>query len=548
MPRKSRALLLIVTVALLAAAFSATARAAFEPVLEFGPFGPDAGELQGPGDVLVAEDGTIYVSDFTNRRIDVFSSTGGFLRAFGKGVNLETGAGVNPDVCTTASGCGASAATHEAGALNSPEAIGISGDRIYIANIAQNRIDVVKLNGEFLFAFGRKVNAEAGAANPDICTAKSDCVTALPSGAAGAMDEPQGLGIGAGGDVYVADRKNNRIDVFSAAGTFKFAFGGQVNILNATAVCTAESGCKKGTEGAAGGEMNSPRDVKAASSRQLVVSDRANRRIDVYSASGVFEYAFARGVNPDGVSGVCTIACQKGEEGGAAGTILPGSIEVDAVGHVYIAESTTNRVSVFSLAGQFEKAFGEGVLDGAEAFQVCLLGANCQAGTRGTIKGAIPRTLGVAFDPTCAIYATENAGEFARVERFADPAAAPAPCPVVTFPPSEPEGPPTKEPPPSNRFSFGGLKLNRGAGVATLVVRVPGPGSLSLAGKGIRKAQRAVAAAGAVRLPIRLVGSAKRKLSATGKATVRATVTFTPTGGKAGVQSKVLTLRKKPSR
>src|SRR5262249_38601637 len=145
MPQKSHVLLAAIAAALLVAAFAAPAQAAFEPVQEFGSFGPDAGKLQGPGDLTVGADGTIYVSDFTNRRIDVFSSAGEFQRAFGKGVNVQTGAGVNPDVCTTASGCKASTATHEAGAMGAPEGVAISGDRIYVGDIGDNRIDVFTL-------------------------------------------------------------------------------------------------------------------------------------------------------------------------------------------------------------------------------------------------------------------------------------------------------------------------------------------------------------------------------------------------------------------
>ena len=39
---------------------------------------------------------------------------------------------------------------------------------------------------------------------------------------------------------------------------------------------------------------------------------------------------------------------------------------------------------------------------------------------------------------------------------------------------------------PSNTFSFGKLKLNKRRGTATLVVRVPGPGSLLLSGAGVK--------------------------------------------------------------
>jgi hypothetical protein len=48
---------------------------------------------------------------------------------------------------------------------------------------------------------------------------------------------------------------------------------------------------------------------------------------------------------------------------------------------------------------------------------------------------------------------------------------------------------------PSNAFSFGKVKKNRKKGTATLTVIVPGPGTLTLAGKGLKPQRPARAAA-----------------------------------------------------
>jgi hypothetical protein len=107
-------------------------------------------------------------------------------------------------------------------------------------------------------------------------------------------------------------------------------------------------------------------------------------------------------------------------------------------------------------------------------------------------------------------------------------------------------------PAPSNAFTFGSLKRNTHNGTATVAVNVPGPGTLSLTGKGV-KTQRAggavtsksVTAAGVVKLLIKARGAAKRKLNRTGKMKVKVKVTFTPTGGSPGTQSKRVKLIKK---
>ena len=95
---------------------------------------------------------------------------------------------------------------------------------------------------------------------------------------------------------------------------------------------------------------------------------------------------------------------------------------------------------------------------------------------------------------------------------------------------------------PSDNFSFGTLKRNKAKGTATLAVDVPGPGTVSLSGGGV-KPQRAgggattsktVSAAGNVKLPIKAKGKAKKKLNKTGKVKVKAVVTYMPKAEIAG--------------
>jgi hypothetical protein len=96
----------------------------------------------------------------------------------------------------------------------------------------------------------------------------------------------------------------------------------------------------------------------------------------------------------------------------------------------------------------------------------------------------------------------------------------------------------------SNAFKLGKLRLNRRTGTARLRVRVPGPGRLSLGGKGVRALARAVRSADTVGLLIRPRRKARRKLNRTGRAQVTARVTYKPAGGTAVSRFRPLTLRK----
>ncbi len=95
---------------------------------------------------------------------------------------------------------------------------------------------------------------------------------------------------------------------------------------------------------------------------------------------------------------------------------------------------------------------------------------------------------------------------------------------------------------PSARFSFGLIPLNRARGTATLNLTLPGPGKVTISGKGVRKASKSVAKAGKLNLPINPAGSAKATLDRVGSASVKVSVKFAPAGGSPGTVSKRLKL------
>jgi dipeptidyl aminopeptidase/acylaminoacyl peptidase len=99
----------------------------------------------------------------------------------------------------------------------------------------------------------------------------------------------------------------------------------------------------------------------------------------------------------------------------------------------------------------------------------------------------------------------------------------------------------------SNHFSFGKLKLNKKKGTATLIVQVPGAGSLVLGGKGVKKAKANAKAPGKVPLPVVSAAKAMKKLTEFGKVKLTLTVTFTPAGGAPNTESKKVTLKKLPA-
>lgn len=117
----------------------------------------------------------------------------------------------------------------------------------------------------------------------------------------------EGKGVGGGvGDVYVADRGNNRIQRFDADGNFISAFGQDVvesgpgNLGNSYEICRAADGdvCKAGIVSVStGGAMSGPRAIAVdQETGNVYVADGGFRRIQEFSAAGAFVRAWGQNV------------------------------------------------------------------------------------------------------------------------------------------------------------------------------------------------------------------------------------------------------------
>jgi NHL repeat len=284
-----------------------------------GSGGAGAGDMFSPEDVAVSATGEVYVVDQTYRRIAEFNSAGTFVRAFGKGVNSSD----SSNTCTTVSGCKSGSSGSAAGEFGSPAAIAVSGSEVYVADESNHRIAVYNASGTFVRAFGKGV----GATGIDVCT--TSCQAGSVGTGAGQLDAPQGVAVSSG-EVYVAEQGNNRVSVFTTAGTFLRSFG---------------------SPGDGAGELSNPRGVAVTPGGRVFVADD-NNRITQFSASGSFVRAFGSSVNSDDGSDVCTAAsgCKAGTAGPAAGELdsLTG-IAVSDAGEVFVTDQNNHRVDEFSV-------------------------------------------------------------------------------------------------------------------------------------------------------------------------------------------------------
>ncbi len=165
--------------------------------------------------------GDVYVTDEENHRIQQFSASGEFIRAFGRGVG---GPGV--DVCTVASACVAGENSNAAGGLGTAAWVAIdpSNGIVYISDpgdlsAAISRIDVFSATGEFEGAFGWNVKVAGGAEELQFCTVESGCKAGTSGNGPGQITNGYaGDNVAVSplnGHVFFCDRANNRVEEYA---------------------------------------------------------------------------------------------------------------------------------------------------------------------------------------------------------------------------------------------------------------------------------------------------------------------------------------------
>jgi tripartite motif-containing protein 71 len=243
-----------------------------------GTVGGLGGEMNQPLGIATDSSDNVYLGDSSNNRIEKFDSSGTFDRAWGQGVNQTTGG----NLCTAASGntCQAGGTTALGGEMNTPAGVAVSAaGNVYVADALNSRIQVFDTSGTWQRAWGVHVNGGSGFG---ICTSAPSCQAGTTGGLGGQMFFPIAVGTDSGGNVYVADYANNRIQKFGSTGAWDRAWGKDVNGGTAFGVCTVAASCQVGSSGGLGGEMNTPAGVAANPAGDLFVGDYANNRIQKF--------------------------------------------------------------------------------------------------------------------------------------------------------------------------------------------------------------------------------------------------------------------------
>ena len=300
------------------------------------------GSLGLPTDAAVDAKGNIWAVDQSNNRVVEYNEDGEFVRELG--------------------GLGSSG-----GKLSKPSGIAVdSFGLIDVTDTANNRVARFTESGAFYSVVGANVNktrVEAGGtvAERNHCTASSGdvCQAGTSGSAEGLMAEPIGITTSGGGNFYVVERANNRVEKFNTNGELLAKFGslgsGPGQLKEPTAIATspagylwvADTGNNRieewtsswafvrvvGKEGTGNGEFKKPDGIDVDSSGNLWVAEQDGKRVQKLGETGTFVLKF-------GVSG-----SQEGQFGS------PGGITSDTKGNIYLADSGNKRVQKWSNNG-----------------------------------------------------------------------------------------------------------------------------------------------------------------------------------------------------
>lgn len=277
-----------------------------------------AANLNGPLDVAVDANNNVYIADTNNANVRKITSDGNINTVAGSTAIVSGAVTVNFGY----SGDGAAAISAE---LAGPAGVAVdSSGNIYIATYADNRIrKVASSNGNISTFAGNSGYGFAGDGGP---------------ATSAQLSAPRGICLDSSGNLYLADRWNNRIRKISGGNISTIAGNGQANFGGDNGLATAA-------------QLSAPDGVAVDNAGNLYISDFLNNRVRMVSPAGIITTYAGNGLS--GFSGDGGLAT-------SAQLSQPAGLAVDAAGNLYIADSNNSVVRKVTPSGVISTVAGTG--------------------------------------------------------------------------------------------------------------------------------------------------------------------------------------------
>ena len=272
-----------------------------------------AARLNLPYDVAVDSSGNLYITDRNNHRIRKVDSTG----------TITTIAGTGKDGF---SGDGGPATQAQ---LNFPTGVAVDGEgNLYIADAPNDRIRKVDSIGTITTIAGTGEQGFSGDGGP---------------ATQAQLDHPRAVAVDGEGNLYIADRNNNRIRRVDSTGTI-----------------TTIAGTGERRFGGDGGpairaQLDAPSGVAVDGAGNLYIADASNHRIRKVDSIGTI--TTIAGTGEQGFGG-------NGGSASQAHLFFPTGVAVDGEGNLYIADVGNHRIrkvdstgTITTIAGTGERGF-----------------------------------------------------------------------------------------------------------------------------------------------------------------------------------------------
>ena len=209
--------------------------------------------------------------------------------------------------------------------MNGPYGVAVDAvGNVYFADRANNRVRKISISGIITTIGGNGIGGFNG-----------DNIPATDA----SLNDPNGVAVDAGGNVYVTDRINNRVRKISIGGTITTVAGNGTTVFNGDSIAATAA------------SIISPRGVAVDAIGNIYIADQGYNRIRKVNPSGII-YTIAG----TGVSGF------SGDNGPATNAKLAGpySIAIDGMGNVFVADVDNERIRRISPTGIIKTVAGTG--------------------------------------------------------------------------------------------------------------------------------------------------------------------------------------------